>query len=175
MVEIYTDYASVIATAHSTYWKDILTTAEALGIIYLLLLPVAWSLSYTLERQKLVHRSALIQGRDQRLNDARGAVERAGIAPALQLVRQRQMPVTVERRLSVVQTQMRAEPHLLKPVGKAQIGRRVVHRIAAEDQQRVDRPGVVIAAQRGERFAAGIRIGHIWIDKVDRLADVAEL
>ena len=51
VVEIYTDYASVIATAHSTYWKDILTTAEALGIIYLLLLPVAWSLSYTLERQ----------------------------------------------------------------------------------------------------------------------------
>ena len=51
VVEIYTDYASVIATAHSTYWKDIVTTAEALGIIYLLLLPVAWSLSYTLERQ----------------------------------------------------------------------------------------------------------------------------
>jgi len=51
VVEVYSDYSLVLGQAHAAYRKDLLTIAEALGVIYLLLLPVAWSLSYTLERQ----------------------------------------------------------------------------------------------------------------------------
>jgi signal transduction histidine kinase len=51
VVETYTDYGVVSSRAWAIFKKDFLTVAEGLGIIYLLLLPLAWSISHTLEKQ----------------------------------------------------------------------------------------------------------------------------
>jgi signal transduction histidine kinase len=51
VAEVYTDYGAIVREAQATFRKDFVMVAEALGLIYLLLLPVAWSLSHTLERQ----------------------------------------------------------------------------------------------------------------------------
>jgi hypothetical protein len=43
-------------------------------------------------RQDLVHRADVVEGRDERLDDGRCAVDGASVAPALETVGERQLP-----------------------------------------------------------------------------------
>ena len=62
----------------------------------------------------LVRRARVIERRDHRLDDGRGAVDRARIAPAFQRMRQRQMPLAEPRGLVGMQPGMDAVRHALR-------------------------------------------------------------
>src|SRR5262245_52671682 len=52
--------------------------------------------------------TAVVKRLDQWLQDCRGAIERTGVAPRLQCVSGRQMPIAEERRFVVILRQMDA-------------------------------------------------------------------
>ena len=52
--------------------------------------------------------------------------------------------------------------------------RRIVCRIAAENQQQVDFSGAYVLDERMQRLVASYRIGIDWLGIENRLADVAE-
>src|SRR2546423_8033052 len=69
--------------------------------------------------EQLMRRAPLIERRDQRLHDRRGAVEGPRIAPRLQIMRLGQMPVALPRGLVLVQAEADAQRHALHPFLKA--------------------------------------------------------
>ena len=118
---------------------------------------------------------ALINGSDQRLQDRDGPVVRAPVAPGLQIVGFRHVPVAPGGGLIRVQTCVRAQLHLLQRIQEIQIGGRIVHRVAAENQKRLDRSVVHVADQVFDRsdFIDGVGFHRVGIDH--SLAGVAQL
>src|SRR5262245_56896648 len=90
--------------------------------------------------QYFMNRSAAVQRGDHGLHYCRSAIERAGVAPGLEKVRLRQMPLTDLRGFIVVKRQVSSEG--LQFSGKCQqqiveieIGWSGERGVAAEDQQ----------------------------------------
>jgi len=86
----------------------------------------------------------------------------------------RQVPRALPRRLVVVEPQTNAVPDFAQGLGELQVDRGVVHRVAAENEQRLDLPGVHVGNQRGNRLHVGgavrLRIGRA----ADRRSHVAQ-
>ena len=80
----------------------------------------------------LNRRAAFVDRRDERLDQRHRAVERARVAPGLEEVRFRHVPVAALGRFVVVQAEVHGRRHLAECVGKAEIGGRREHRIGAE-------------------------------------------
>jgi len=51
VIETYTDYAAVVARAKAQFSKDLPLLVGAMAALFVFLLPVAWSISYTVENQ----------------------------------------------------------------------------------------------------------------------------
>src|SRR5438105_15066533 len=97
---------------------------------------------------------AFIKRRDQGLDDRYCAVIRTRVAPRFQIMRRRNVPVTNLGGFVVVETQMRAQLHFLQPVEiKPEIYGRVVSRITADDDQRIDSAGVDVGYQLAQRLS----------------------
>ncbi len=121
-----------------------------------------------------VRRTALVERLDQRLAHRHRAVGGAGVAPRLEVVRLRDVPLAVDGGLVAVQAEMDGERHLAHGRRELQIGRRREHRVGAEDHQDRDGAGVHLAdqiAQPGQAFA---RVGLRRLRVDDGGADVAE-
>ncbi len=131
-------------------------------------------------------RLTLVQRCDQRLQDRGGAVERSGIAPRLELVGGRNVPVRQQRRFVVVIGQVDAQPQgrhaclAVEPqaaaelAGEIEFGRGVIDRVPTDDQQYLHAIGPQIVDQFLQRGQLIDRIGLDRFDVNHRLADIAE-
>ena len=99
-----------------------------------------------------MRRAPVVERRDQRLDDRDRAVVRARVAPRLEVVRLGDVPVHVHRRLVVVRREVRAERHLVHRLDEREVARRVVDRIAAEDDERLHGAGVHVGDELLERI-----------------------
>ena len=113
---------------------------------------------------------------NQRLNNRDGAVIGARITPRFQVVRFVDVPVAKLCRLVIVQTEMDAKRDvgIFERIGKTQIGRRVISRIAAENRQQIHFPCPHVARQIAQRLGLVDGIGIDGVGVNDGLADVAE-
>ena len=87
----------------------------------------------------------------------------ARVAPRLEKMSLRNLPVAQRRRLIVVQSEMDAERDLVHRAGEAKIGWRRVHRIAADDHEYVDLAAVHLAGEIAQRLRL---IGRLRLDGV---------
>jgi hypothetical protein len=122
----------------------------------------------------LVERPAAVKRRDERLHDGRGAVVRARVAPLLEEVGAVDVPVAERRRLVVEEPDVDARLRFPQRLGKLQIRRRRVNRVAAEDDQQADRARVEVAGQRLEPVDLPRGVGRERVGDDDGGADVAE-
>ena len=96
-------------------------------------------------RQDLVGRLPVEERRDQRLDDRRGPVQGARVAPALQLVRRGHVPVAHPRGLVLVEAQVDAQADLVHRLRELEVRRRVVDGVAAQDDEQRDLPAAISA------------------------------
>jgi hypothetical protein len=84
------------------------------------------------------------------------AVEGAGIAPALERVQQRQMPVRHGAGLVAGDPGMDGNGHALHEGGEVEVARGVVDRVGVEDEQRADVPASMSAARDARDSMCGL-------------------
>ena len=97
---------------------------------------------------------AFVKRRDQWLHDRHRAVVRARVAPRFQVMRGRNVPVTNVGSFVVVETEVRAQLNFIQPVQiQPEINRRVVSRIAAQDDQRINAAGVDVVDEFAQRLS----------------------
>ena len=118
--------------------------------------------------------SAAVERCDQRLNDRRGAVVAAHIAPLFEEVRFRNLPMTQRRRLIVVQPESNAQLHFVERRREVEVGRGREHRVARHDDQQVDLAGVHVGDEVTNRCELIDRFGLNRLRMENRGADVAE-
>ncbi len=123
--------------------------------------------------EQLDRRTPAVERRDQWLLDADHAVHAAAVAPALEVVRRRQVPARARRRLVVVEAQVNAVFDLGERAREGDVARARVGRVAAQDQQRVDRVGAGRERLERREILAGV-VGHRIFDVEDGARDVAE-
>jgi len=103
------------------------------------------------KRDQLDRALAVEERLDQRLRDAQRTVPRASVAPRLEEVRPGQAPSAFAPGLVVVQAEVDARPHFRERGGEFEVLRRVVHGVAAEDDERVHGAGFHFAHERRQR------------------------
>ena len=130
------------------------------------------------EQRDEFHRAlAVVKRRDQRLDDADGAVVGAGIAPGFEFVRLVHVPVAEFGGFVLIEPVVNAQRDLiaLERVGEVEIGGRVVGGIAAEDHQQIDFARAHVGDEVLDRLGLVDRVGVDGIGVEDGCADVAEL
>src|SRR5262249_51950779 len=87
------------------------------------------------ERNQLCRSSSVVKRRNQRLHDADGSVVSARVAPGLEIVRLVDVPLAELGGFVVVEPKVYADRSVavLERVAEAEVGRRVVNRVPAED------------------------------------------
>ena len=98
--------------------------------------------------------AATVQRGDERLNDRGRAVERAGIAPRLQVVRRRHVPRRRARGFVGVEARIQRDRHLLERGGELEVRRGVVAGVSAGDHERADVPPPHRVGELGDRTVA---------------------
>ena len=121
---------------------------------------------------QLGRRAAVVERRDGRLQQRRAAVVGERVAPALLVVRERQVPVAQRRRLVGVEAGVDAQPGAAERLRHAERGGRLVGRVGADDDERADRAGVERPRQLGQSAGAGGGVGRL--DQLEGAADGAE-
>ncbi len=98
----------------------------------------------------------------------------ARVAPGFQEVRLGHVPMAQRRRLIVVLAEVNAERDLVQAVRERNVGGRRVDRVAADDDERGDAPGLHVGDQILERLDLidGVGLDRIGVD--ERPADVPE-
>ncbi len=120
-------------------------------------------------------RERVVERRDQRLHERDGAVDGAQVAPALERVRGRQVPVAALGRLVEVEAVMDAQRHLVERLGEVEVGGRVVDRVAARNHEHLDLAGPHLADERAQVRVSrrgGCLLGELRVD--DRRAHGAQ-
>ena len=84
-------------------------------------------------QQHFVHRARVVKRFDERLHDAQRAVEGAGVAPALQEMRFRDVPLAQLGGLVGVQAEVHAPLHAAQHRPEVQVGGCVVDRVATQN------------------------------------------
>ena len=115
-----------------------------------------------------------VERRDQRLDDRRGAVVPARIAPRLEEMRLRNLPLAAFRGLVEELREVDARLHLVERGTERDVGRSGVHRVAAENQQQVHLAGFHVGDQRLQRFDLVDRLDVHRLGVGHRLANVAQ-
>ena len=99
----------------------------------------------------LVNALAVVKRLDQRLNDRHRSVVGTRVAPAFEIMLFRNVPVAKLGRFVEMRSEMNAKRDLVHPLGvQLQIGRRVVNRISAEDDEHLHASGVDVGDQARE-------------------------
>ena len=88
-------------------------------------------------REDLVGGLTGVERRDQRLHDRSGPVEGARVAPGLEEVRFRDVPVAERGGLVLVRAEMDPETDLVERARERNVGRRREDGVAAENDQRL--------------------------------------
>ena len=117
------------------------------------------------QRDEFQSALAVIERSDQRLNDADGAVVRAGIAPRFKFVRSGNVPLAEFGSFVLIKPIVNTKRSLaaFQGVGEVQIGRSIVGRVAAEDDQQIDFAAVHV----GDEFFDGFGlVDRIRVDRV---------
>jgi hypothetical protein len=99
----------------------------------------------------LVQRLALIERQDQRLHDRRGAVVRPRVAPLLEEMRRRHVPLAELGRLVVEKAYVDACADLLQGRREIEIHRRGEGRVHVEHHEQLHLAAVHVGDERGER------------------------
>src|SRR6185437_10420117 len=113
----------------------------------------------------LVRRSTTIEWRNKRLHDRCRAVERTGITPRFEIMRLGQVPRRKTRRLIFVQPQTKDLSNLRQVIGKLEIGRTRIDRIATQDEQSVHRPLIHSGDQFLKRIDLSFGARADWLSK----------
>ena len=113
--------------------------------------------------KKFVFALAVVERRDQRLKDRVSAVVGAAIAPLLKVVSTRHKPVNVLAGLVLIETVLHAQRNLVHGIREPKVGRRVIHRVRAHDQQQVDLASLHVG---DEFFQSGRLIDRLGFDRV---------
>ena len=114
---------------------------------------------------------AVEERHDHRLDRHDRAVDRAGVAPGLEIVRRADMHAGQGRGLVGVIAVADDLRHRLHQRTEIEVGRRVVGGVAAEHEEGLDRAGL----QRGGKGLDGRGAGGLHGHKVDRRTEIAEL
>jgi hypothetical protein len=133
-------------------------------------------------REQLVGRLAAEEWRDERLQDRDGAVVRARVAPGLERVRRRDVPVAEARGLVVVEAEVDAQIDLAERLHEAEVRGRREDRVAPNDDERRDLARVHVLDERlkrsrlvrraaGNRRRVGDGVPGIAKHLVDRVRD----
>src|SRR5262249_14747285 len=101
--------------------------------------------------EQLMRALAAVERGDQGLDDRDGRIEGAAVAPRLERMRLRNVPVAQTRRLVVVSTEVHAERDLLQLVGEREIRRGVEDRVRAEDDEELDLALLHVGRERPDR------------------------
>ena len=119
---------------------------------------------------------ALVQRRNQRLNDADGAIVGAAVTPCFEIVGLVDMPVAEFRGFVLVKPEVHPERDAwaLERVGESEVSGRIVGRIPAKNDQDVHLAAAHVGDQVLERLGLVHRVGVYRIGVENRLADVAE-
>ena len=118
--------------------------------------------------------SSAEQGEDQRLDDAERASNRARVSPRFEVVRAGNMPLALDGCFVDRVPERDRVRDLRHGRGEVEIGGGIEHRIAAQDDERLDRARLHRGDERGQRaHARKRRILRLVV--ADRLAGVAEI
>ena len=98
--------------------------------------------------QNFHFRHPVPQREDHRLHRADRAIRTTGIAPAFEVMRLRHMPLAGGRGFVFVKSETHADRDAGKKIAEAQIGRRIVNRVAAQDEKVLHPAGL----HRGGQF-----------------------
>ena len=123
------------------------------------------------KRENFRDGSSLVERHHGRLDQARRAVDRPGVAPAFQRMRERQMPVGPQRRLVDIGAGVDLGLHLGEGLGEAERARRLVDGVAIEDQQHLD----LARRHRGDEIGECPGLRQHRLAEAHRRADGAEL
>ena len=100
-----------------------------------------------------------------------GSVEGAAVAPLFQIMGAVDVPVNVIVGLVLIQAVLYAQRNLVHRIGEAEVRRRVVHRIAAHDDQHVHLAGVHVADEFFQRGRLNLRLHLHGVGVDDGIAD----
>ena len=109
-------------------------------------------------RQDLVLGQAAEERQDHRLHRHNGAIEGPRVPPGLEVVRRAEMGAGRFRGLVLVVAEPHDLRHRLLERGPVQVGRGIVGRVAAEDDERLHRAFLPIAAASSWIVEAGVRL-----------------
>ncbi len=128
------------------------------------------------DRNDFVRALPAIKRLDQRLNNTDRPVVSARIAPRLKIMRLGNMPLAKFSGLVSMRAQkyFQTDGARFQRRGEFKFSRRVVCRIAAENQQQVDFSGAHVLDERMQRLVATYRICIDWLGIENRPADVAD-
>ena len=118
--------------------------------------------------------SSAEQGEDQRLDDAERAANRARVSPRFEVMRARNVPLRLGGCFVDRVPERDRVRDLRHGRGEVEIGGGIEHRIAAEDDERLDRARLHRGDERGQRAHARKR-RVLRLVVADRLAGVAEM
>ena len=124
--------------------------------------------------QQLNRRSTAEQREDEGLDDAEWASSRARVAPRFEVVRPRDMPLRLRGGFIDGVPERDRVWDLRHGRGEVEIGRSIEHRIAAQDDERLNRAPLHRGDERGQRLHARKR-RVLCLVVGDRLTCVAEI
>ena len=129
------------------------------------------------QREQLVNTLAVVKRRNQRLDDSNGPVISARVTPRFQVMRFVHVPMAELGSFVVVKTEMNANRNVavFERVGKAEIGRGIVNRIAAKDDQHVHLARAHVVDEIFQRVALAGSAGEKGVRVKNCLANIAEL
>ncbi len=124
--------------------------------------------------EELGDRAAVVDRRDQRLDQGHRAVERTHVAPRLEIVGFGRVPVAELCGLVVIEPEVHTQWHLFKRCAEVDVRRRREDRIRPEDEKHLDATCRHVGDEFNDRCPAiRRRCGH-WRVVGNRRADIAE-
>src|SRR5208337_3135923 len=102
------------------------------------------------------------------------AIPRANVAPALEVVRARNVPAAHPRGFVVEEAQTDRGRHTRQRTAEVQINRGVVRRVTTEDEKRLDLPGPCCCSKRRDRVCVRCAARLAGVHETDDSPDAAE-
>ena len=126
------------------------------------------------EPQQFDRAAPPVERQDQRLDDTHGSANRARVSPRFEEMRAGNMPLSFGCGFVNRVGERDRVRHFRQRAGKVEIGRSIEHRVAAQDDERLDRACLHRRDERGQRARTGQRrILHFVV--ADRRSVVAKM
>ena len=138
-------------------------------------LVVRRSQSMSQKRKDLVSRTPVVERFDKGLHNAGCPIECAGVAPGLQIMGLREMPLAQPGGLVLVHAQMHPNSRFLHVLGEIEISRRREYRIALQNHEHFHLAAIQCLDQvlKGCRLVHGTALDGLGVDQ--RLADIRQV